>query len=206
MDTFRNIKAQLETHGECLEIKALAPKPSQAIKAMIRGLKKADKRKDFEVDMETFGQLVNKPDGMVCVGCAATCALQEMAKKRFRPTTGFDVDDLVTRADCLEISPFEVEIFESVIDRLRTGSPDTFIMFYMKEFGLSEKDFKNVKGVDGPMLTDAYLEVRRLFRMRGAPGEPITTGPSQWPLLNDTWKRYLPAWQELSESLRRAGH
>lgn len=54
-----------------------------ALQAMVDGLEQAGKRKTFMVDLNSFGRFSYKdPEGsypvIICVGCAAVCALQQV--------------------------------------------------------------------------------------------------------------------------------
>jgi len=60
-------------------------KVSTALQAMIDGLKFQSQRKDFRVDMATFGGFSNSGDkgSLVCFGCAATCTIQQLSEVNF---------------------------------------------------------------------------------------------------------------------------
>ena len=66
----------------------IAKKPSVALKAMCDGLERQSKEPDFEIDMGTF---FRRTQG-VCVGCAATCAILELA---YEPGTTRDKEDFL---------------------------------------------------------------------------------------------------------------
>lgn len=103
----------------------LAPKPSDAVMAMILGLEEQSKREDFVIDMESFGMRRKlEGRGIVCLGCAATCALQKM--------TGINLtEDVIcgnaTRAEALKMQALEMEVIEIMFDRLRQG--DSYLLF-----------------------------------------------------------------------------
>lgn len=60
-----------------MKIRDIVTKPSEALQAMVDGLKEQDEREDFEIDMDVWGMVRNK----MCFGCAATCAIQKIAGK-----------------------------------------------------------------------------------------------------------------------------
>ena len=93
-------------------------KPSDALEYMCDGLLAQGKRKDFEIEMWTFG----RRDGEVCFGCAATSTIQEIAGRNLtvknigmRHSIGFDPDEL--------------RAFESVIDCARLGDLRSLLDF-----------------------------------------------------------------------------
>jgi len=106
------------------KIKDLAPKPSDALQAMVDGLKAQSKRDDFEIDMRTFGM-----KGMtICFGCAATCAIQQLAGIDFTMKTGISCE--MYRAETLNLEIGEMSRFESVIDNARCGNLSNLLRFY----------------------------------------------------------------------------
>lgn len=96
------------------------PKPSDLLFAMIKGLEKQSKRKDFKIDMGTFGDARwvtgNK---QICFGCAATCTIQEIAKKKLDPS---NIAYLLDRAKLLGFEEGELNQFESWVDLMRRGN------------------------------------------------------------------------------------
>jgi len=105
-------------------IKELAPKPSDAITAMIEGLKEQSQRKDFEVDMLSFGRYFVMTDK--CFGCAATCTLQKLYNKNFSK------DEIFTPTYGIEgVTQIEVQEFELMIDDFRKGGEEGFKSFLL---------------------------------------------------------------------------
>ena len=109
----------------------LAPKPSDALNAMVRGLLKASRRKTFNIDMSSFGEI---RDG-ICFGCAATCTIQELSGVAFKPSSGRLERD--TRADLIgyanplaDITYYDLMNFEHAINSFRCGSPRDLIDYY----------------------------------------------------------------------------
>ena len=87
------------------------------LNAMCDGLIHQSKRKNFKVDMDSFGGA----DGMLCFGCAATCALQELHDVNF---TVKNIDSLDTRARAVNmgITEDDLDTFEGVVDDARRGN------------------------------------------------------------------------------------
>jgi hypothetical protein len=97
--------------------------PADAIRAMIEGLKKAAHDWRFAVDMHTFGRA-----GIIrCYGCAATCALQEAAGRRFSHSS---ISYALYRAQFLDVSAYELRLFETSIDYFRQGRPGRLFDFF----------------------------------------------------------------------------
>ena len=115
-------------------------KPSQVVRAMIDGLNHHCTRDDFEVNMEVFiDKLVYKN---LCIGCAATCAIQEVLNKEITR------DDLAREEEFdlkLEANRFDlyshlfhtdhnetnaIMLFESLVEHLRTGDIVGLLQFY----------------------------------------------------------------------------
>jgi hypothetical protein len=106
-------------------IKNLAPKPSDAIKAMIAGLREIPSE-DFQLNMMTFGRVEERASRKICCGCAATCAVHKLAGRQ--PSVryigqsqqsvylGFEVRDLAS--------------FEAAIDQFRCGHPMGLFCYY----------------------------------------------------------------------------
>ena len=53
------------------------PHPSDAVRAMVKGLRTARDAKDFRVDMGDYGHVESLGEEKICYGCAATCAILE---------------------------------------------------------------------------------------------------------------------------------
>lgn len=110
-------------------IRDIISKPSEAINATIIGLLRQNQRKDFKIDMDTFGSR----GAQVCYGCAATSCVQQITKqdlvagifpfdlefpydKSFQVFDGFDVED--------------IKSFEFAIDELRQGSIVGLLVYF----------------------------------------------------------------------------
>lgn len=105
-------------------IKELAPKPSDAIKAMLDGLRDLPSDK-FRVDMGTFGSTLGNQS--ICYGCAATCAVYKLADK----VPGMqDVVSRAARSEHLRFSVQELDAFEGAINAFRMGFMGDLFRFY----------------------------------------------------------------------------
>lgn len=105
------------------KVKDIISKPSEAVRAMVDGLKEASKRSDFIIDMNTFGNNV----GDICCGCAATCAIQKVFDYNF---TAYNIYGKATKATALKADVNDLGHFESAIDELRTGYPRSILMYF----------------------------------------------------------------------------
>lgn len=88
----------------------------KAVDAMIKGLKKQSKRKGFIVDMDLFGKY--DYDKHVCVGCAATCAIQHLSGVSFK---GNKIEYTDTRSEFVNVTYNDLGTFEYEIDAFRRG-------------------------------------------------------------------------------------
>jgi hypothetical protein len=89
-------------------------KPSVALQAMVNGLQAQSNRDDFRIRMSTYGAY----GGGICYGCAATCALQELAQVNFDFPA---ISSLKKRAAACSFSYEETDKFEAAIDNARLG-------------------------------------------------------------------------------------
>lgn len=109
-----------------------APKPSDAVLAMINGLEEHDKREEFEIDMESFGMRRFKPNtfgggSYVCIGCAATCALQKMTGITLNQE---NICGAYARANTLGIPDPEMMKIEMMYESLRRGDASVLYGLY----------------------------------------------------------------------------
>ena len=97
-----------------------------AVEAMTKGLKRQERREDFNIDMDSFGDscVDNNPTSQpfhameICFGCAATCAVQELFGIDFESD---NIWERCFRADSVNVDIDIFEGFESAIDHLRCG-------------------------------------------------------------------------------------
>lgn len=106
-----------------MKIKDLCPKPSDALQAMVDGLKNHSKREGFSVSMSTFGSAV----GSICVGCAATCAIQQATGINL---TSKSIEDVQARSRRLRVGKEDLYRFEGVIDSVRLGDLQELFDYY----------------------------------------------------------------------------
>ena len=128
------------------KIKDIISKPSQALKAMIDGLREQDARQDFKIDMGTYGWV---DPGKVCYGCAATCAVQKV--------TGINLDiasiSLENQAHRLGVEESDLDDFQTAIDTARSGSmAELFNYFGIFLDDMSQWDYRWC------LLTDTWKE------------------------------------------------
>lgn len=110
-------------------IKELAPKPSDAIQAMLDGLQ-ALSGDGFRVNMNTYGEVRNSLVGSsppVCFGCAATFAAHWLAGKE--PNASL-LRSREGRAMHLGFLYTDLEQFERAIDAFRYGRIWPLLSFY----------------------------------------------------------------------------
>jgi len=95
-------------------------KVSTALQAMIDGLKFQSQRKDFRVDMSTFGDFsdLGNRGNPVCFGCAATCTVQQLSKVNF---TDSQINSLKERSRLTIRDSDDLDRFEYAIECARLG-------------------------------------------------------------------------------------
>ena len=106
--------------SEIINIKETVKLPSTALQYMVDGLLKQSKRKGFMINMETFGELedidTGKKSKQICIGCAATCAIQQLANKNLNKE---NIQYLARRAKYLGFDYVELDAFEMALDKFR---------------------------------------------------------------------------------------
>lgn len=100
--------------------------PSAALKAMCDGLEKQSRRKDFIVDMGTFGSR----EGKVCFGCAATCATQQASGIDLTLETIENEDE---RSDRLAVDYSDLNRFEIAMNAARLGCLRQLFYYFNSE-------------------------------------------------------------------------
>jgi hypothetical protein len=91
-------------------------RPSAAIKFALDGLDRLKDAAGYEIDMYTFGDY--RSEDNLCVGCAATAAIQEMCKKDLTASTIYGAG---RRAQALGLDRYELVRFEQAIDLARVN-------------------------------------------------------------------------------------
>ncbi len=116
-----------------INIKETVKTPSNALQYMVDGLRKQSQRTDFRINMRTFGAVgffEDKSDKDICYGCAATCTIQEIAKKDLTIDTIRGID---ARSMALGFDYSELERFEEAIDGARAGHLGRLFHFFDME-------------------------------------------------------------------------
>jgi len=103
-------------------------KPSDALQAMVDGLREYSARSDFRIDMDTFGMVHND----VCFGCAATCAIQKATGKYLLDLKYNRLDGLWynIKAEFFAVSKSELVAFENAINAARLGDVSSLLAYY----------------------------------------------------------------------------
>lgn len=120
-------------------------KPSNAIFAMIEGLKEQSEREDFRIKMLTFGT----SNGDYCFGCAATCTIQKISKINL---TIENINTKEERANALGFNLDELTIFEDCIDNLRNGTRLPAYVYY------GYKNLLNFYGINDNIIPDEEMK------------------------------------------------
>ncbi len=134
---------------------------------MIEGLKEYSQKPDFKINMSTFGD-VDLKDG-ICVGCAATCALQKLFNVSFKP---YEILGLKNRAYVLKQNLRLLDDFETCVDSIRSG----LISLSLREFHFFSEQKLNEKQIE--KIREAYANLRLK------------------PLINLSWEKNLPKYEE----------
>lgn len=152
-------------------IRNIISKPSEALQAMVDGLLKYSKRKNFRIRMSTFGSIDHAPGNIneyICYGCAATCALQQIANKDLN--CGTNIGNQEVRARQLGFSIKDENEFEEAMDIARRGN--TIDLFYY--FRLAPPNNNNLVhpsyGLQTSDWREQIPEVRRHIRALKAAG------------------------------------
>jgi hypothetical protein len=117
--------------SEYFDIKAACPTMEAAILIMIKGIKHQFARDDFRIKLHSFGsttlEYVNDGMGRICIGCAATCTVQQIAQVNLGATTITYSD---TRAKALHMDHWKMRQFELAIEGVRLGNLKSLFSFY----------------------------------------------------------------------------
>ena len=123
--------------------------PSAAMRMALDALVRHSKRTDFAINMHTFGDVA--PNGL-CMGCMATCAIQEVADFCFH--AGDEIHYESQRANLTGLDEDEMGAFETAIDAYRQG--DARYLYHFFGAGLAIADELRDAGVE--MDTDNWQE------------------------------------------------
>lgn len=111
------------------KIRDVISKPSEALQAMVNGLRKQSQRPDFRIDMITYGRKGRKgtKDEGLCFGCAATCTVQEIAEKDISCEV---VGSEYGRAKALGFHIADERHFEDIMDYARKGTMKLLFAYF----------------------------------------------------------------------------
>ena len=128
-----------------------------AVAAMLEGLKNQNYREDFTVDMGGWGCVrhVRHREKPLCVGCAATCALQEYFDVDFNAD---NISNVAFRAAAVNAYVDDVDGFEEAINTLRVASAKKLGHFC--SLTRAENKFVCDKFENLPYLTTKHWEER----------------------------------------------
>lgn len=96
------------------KVRDIIQRPSDAVMAMVEGIRKQRKRPDFCLDMDTFGMAI----GGICYGCAATCAVQEIYNHDLNI---HEIQSRLLKIRAFDADSIDLADFEKAIDSLRQG-------------------------------------------------------------------------------------
>jgi hypothetical protein len=138
-------------------------KPSNALAAMIEGLKEFSQKPNFKIDMGTFGEA--EEDDEICVGCAACVAVQTLSGVAYGPN---QIESSIRRAYASGVDVSDQDEFELAIDDVRTGDFERLeeylglkrdsLEFLNKRWYLSSNDWES----DIPKVEQAVSELQAL--------------------------------------------
>jgi hypothetical protein len=142
--------------------KAIEYKPSKAINFMVNGLERQSKRKEFQIDMDTFGY---RDSVGICYGCAVSCALQELFQKDYTQNT--DIKELANRCNFFNCDDYnELHYFEVAIDSVRLGSLHSLFTFCFGELTNEQKKYCDKLLLNLPELhTDNWENELPIYKM-----------------------------------------
>lgn len=160
-------------------IRDIIKKPSQAIRAMIRGLQRQGRRKQFRIKMSSWGHTEKE----MCYGCAATCTVQEIAHRNLVPGKEL-INDTYDRARFFGFDRDDLDNFEQAMNQVRLGS---FISLYW---------FLGIQCRSYPVevVVDKWHE---WCADRGSYDVKLT---------DNTWHKRLPLYTKLAQMLEKAGY
>lgn len=178
-------------------IKKVAPKPSDAITAMVKGLRKMDRSPNMKVSFSRYLDFDVPHLGVLCAGCAATGALMDMlpidvkkAKAEFDGTCSTAVWDhaqsILSHGPDIQVKASETETlndigeFEWNMNEVRRGHLDWLSDYYQLK-GDKLKKFESI----GEQWKKDYKKHELIEGVR--------------------WKPRLRYWTVLANRLRAAG-
>ena len=135
------------------------PAPSDAVRAMVKGLRTARDAKDFRIDMGSFGHVGRKHEEKICFGCAATCTIFESLDlwpqmREYAVSRGPDnvAEDAAEVERLAGVDWDDLRRFEIAIDDLRgDGEVERLCKYYEVDVSLSVN-------TSLPLLGSSYSE------------------------------------------------
>lgn len=114
-------------------------KVSVALRAMCNGLVRHSRRKDFRIDMSSYGQRQAAESSSVCFGCAATCTVMEVTGYSFTngdlPYGGEKTNTQVwnksfrQQAALVDATTRDLRTFEEAINMARQGMLSALVRY-----------------------------------------------------------------------------
>jgi hypothetical protein len=102
------------------KISDIISKPSQAVQAMLDGMRASAQWKNFGISMSTFGGSFNE----MCYGCAATCAVYQIFEEV--PTA----ENIMERHHTFNVVAEDLSRFEMAIDAFRFGRLEYLFQYF----------------------------------------------------------------------------
>lgn len=120
-----------KTINRMIDIKKRVKTPSRALEYMRDGILRQQKRKKvFRIDMGTFGTWNESLE--ICIGCAATCTIQQIAKKDFTKAFDGKIVQARERRLFLGFEPSQFYKFEFIMNEARSGKYRALFYFFGK--------------------------------------------------------------------------
>lgn len=139
------------------KISDIISKPSEALHAMVNGLNESKTWKNFELDMDTYGEVSR--DVTICFGCAATCTVYAIAKKQPENNSILTIG---LRSMALDFEHTDLYLFETLIDSARRGLMKP--LFHYFQMGWShEKYYDNRFNLTEDNWEEQLPEVKKLI-------------------------------------------
>lgn len=155
------------------KIKDIISKPSQALRAMVDGLYEQSTKDDFVIDMHTYlgtediGFERNGEEKIVCVGCAATCAVMKLTGTKFDPINVEYNPNVGALEEYMskyyDFSFHDIRQFEQAVNAIRFNCDLSLLFAYfdISFFSVPYQFLRNT--VDAKMDSDNWKEFCSLY-------------------------------------------
>ena len=146
---------------ELKRMRDVCPNPSDAVRAMVMGLRTARQTSNFFVDMDVYSHVNSWSDKKICYGCAATCAIFEslnlwagMGMREYAASRGRGNEEVDAAGveSLTGVAWTDLKRWESTIDALRLGDPGCIYRYY----GVDLSKYVNIPNL--PLLGNSYSE------------------------------------------------